>query len=206
MKSDTSSSEKKGSNIVIDFSNLEIVTMAVYILGGDLDYIDTEDIAIKANELAPRRFTWRKYPTQINIENVRAFLSDAKKIKNGKYLRGSGKRGWMLTSEGKAFAKKNAPFLKTLSLGRERLSTKERHWIKRERLRLLSSDVVRKCRRSGTESISYEEAESIFRLDSYVVGDVREKKIQRVLNFLGNDPEIGKIITELAQKVREGKK
>jgi hypothetical protein len=55
-------------------SNHEIVTLAAYLLGGDTQYVDTEDVAVKANELAPGRFTWRKYRNQINIENVRTFL------------------------------------------------------------------------------------------------------------------------------------
>jgi hypothetical protein len=42
-------------------SNHEIVTLAVYLLGGDSKRIDTEDVAVKSNELAPGRFTWRKY-------------------------------------------------------------------------------------------------------------------------------------------------
>ena len=63
------------------FSNHEIVTLAVYLLGGESKAIDTEDVAVKANEIAPGRFNWRKYPHQINIENVRTFLSDAKKPK-----------------------------------------------------------------------------------------------------------------------------
>lgn len=62
-----------------DLSNHEIVTLAVFLLGGDSQRIDTEDTAIKANELAPRRFTWRKYPDQINIETVRKRLWDARK-------------------------------------------------------------------------------------------------------------------------------
>ncbi|MFZ0829061.1 MAG: hypothetical protein WAO02_16730 [Verrucomicrobiia bacterium] len=45
-------------------SNHEIVTLAVYLLGGDSKRIDTEDIAVKANELAPGRFNWRKYRDQ----------------------------------------------------------------------------------------------------------------------------------------------
>ena len=35
------------------FSNIDIVTIAVYLLGGDSKYVDTEDIAVKVNELAP---------------------------------------------------------------------------------------------------------------------------------------------------------
>ena|SRR5690348_2011607 len=74
-----------------ELNNHEIVTLAVYLIGGDTQYVDTEDVAFKANEIAPGRFTWRKYRSQINIENVRTFLSDAKKQKNGGYLRGAGK-------------------------------------------------------------------------------------------------------------------
>jgi hypothetical protein len=81
-------------------SNHQIVTLAVYLLGGDAQRIETEDIAVKANELAPGRFAWRKYPDQINIENVRTFLSDAKKPKNGAYLIEAGKDGWILTEAG----------------------------------------------------------------------------------------------------------
>jgi hypothetical protein len=73
-------------------SNIEIVTIAVYLLGGDSKYVDTEDIAFKANELAPGRFTWRKYPEQINIDNIRKRLSDAKSENKGGYLLGSFKK------------------------------------------------------------------------------------------------------------------
>jgi len=59
-------------------TNHEIVTLAEYLLGGDTQYVDTEDIAVKANEIVPGRFAWRKFPNQINIENVRTFHSDAK--------------------------------------------------------------------------------------------------------------------------------
>ena len=38
-------------------SNHEIVTLAVYLLGGDTQHVDTEAIAVKVNELAPGRFT-----------------------------------------------------------------------------------------------------------------------------------------------------
>src|SRR2546425_86850 len=103
-------------------SNHEIVTLAVYLIGGDTQYVDTEDVAFKSDEIAPGRFTWRKYPRQINIENVRTFLSDAKKQKNGGYLRGAGKDGWLLTESGVAFARARVVGLKGVDLSRERLS------------------------------------------------------------------------------------
>lgn len=55
-------------------SNSETVLVAVYLLRGDSNSVDTEDVAVKANELAPGAFTWRKYRDQINLEIVRVVL------------------------------------------------------------------------------------------------------------------------------------
>src|ERR1039457_3637142 len=125
-------------------SNHEIVTIAVYLLGRDTQRIETEDIPVKSNELAPGRFTWRKYPEQINIENVRTFLSDAKKPKNGLYLLGAGKDGWILTEAGLAFAIERVKDLGAVDLSRKAMSPKERNFERRERERLLSSDAFTK--------------------------------------------------------------
>ena len=69
---DKTSEKDKGK-----LSNIEIVTFAVYLLGGETGPVDTEDIAIKASELAPGKFTWKKYREQVNIDNIRKRLSDA---------------------------------------------------------------------------------------------------------------------------------
>ena len=61
----------------------------------------------EANELAPGRFTWRKYKDQINLEVVRVYLSDAKKKAKGAYLIGSGNSGWTLSEAGLAFAREH---------------------------------------------------------------------------------------------------
>ena len=42
------------------FPNDEMVVFATYLAGGRNAYADTEDIAVKANEISPGRFTWRK--------------------------------------------------------------------------------------------------------------------------------------------------
>jgi hypothetical protein len=187
-------------------SNHEIVTLAVYLLGGDAQRIDTEDVAIKANELAPRRFTWRKYPQQINIENVRTFLSDAKKPKNGAYLLGAGKDGWILTEAGLAFAKQHVTELQGVDLSRKALSTKERNWMRRERERMLSSDAYLKLGAGEVDAISLPEAEAFFRIDAYVTGSAREEKILRAKNAFGGDEELGPAIIALEMKVRKGGK
>jgi hypothetical protein len=193
----------KGGN---GLSNHEIVTLAVYLLGGDTQYVDTEDIAVKANEIAPGRFTWRKYSDQINIENVRAFLSDAKKEKNGAFLRGAGKDGWLLTESGMAFAKARVAALRNVDLSRERLSVKDRRWLQHERTRMLTSEAYMKFSTGQLDAITAQEAESFFRLDVYVTGSAREDKIVRALNAFGADPELGSAVKALALKVRTGGK
>ena len=112
----TRTKEKRG------LANHEIVTLAVFLTGGDSKTVDTEDVAVKANELAPGRFTWRKYKDQINIEIVRAFLSDAKKPKYGCLLTGAGKNGWMLTEAGVQFVRQHVDETKHADLAKVRLS------------------------------------------------------------------------------------
>ena len=184
------------------FSNAEIVTLAVYLLGGEWQYIDTEDIAVKANHMAPGRFTWKKYNDRINIEHVRTFLSDSKKAKNGSYLLGSGKEGWMLTENGLKFAKKRIINLKNVDLSRERFTAKEKQWIRSERERMLNSDAFHKFMTGGLGEVSLREAQNFFRIDDYVVGKIREQKILRVLNRFNDDPELGTVVKELVKKIR----
>ena len=46
----------------MNLSNMEYVALAAYLLSAFEKPIDTEDIAIKAHEMAPERFCWKKYP------------------------------------------------------------------------------------------------------------------------------------------------
>ena len=185
-------------------SNHEIVTLAVYLLGGDTKRIDPEDVAVKANELAPGRFTWRKYKDQINIENISAFLWDAKKPKNGAYLIGKGVDGWMLTEQGLKFVKANLGRLKNSTLARNPLNPKERSLLRRERERLLATDAFAKFASNQADAISLREAESFFRVDAYVTGDARAEKILRTKNRFGDDTELGSLIKLLESKLSKG--
>ena len=75
-------------------------------LGGAEQSIDTEDVAIQSNSIAPGRFAWRKYPNQINLEVVRVCLSHAKRPEDGSFIQGSGQSGWQLTTNGLKLARK----------------------------------------------------------------------------------------------------
>jgi hypothetical protein len=185
-------------------ANHEIVTLAVYLLGGDTQRIDAEDIAIKANDLAPQRFTWRKYPSQINLEAVRKRLWDARQSKKGGYLVGSDNTGWSLTPSGMVFARGKQAILNKLNLARKPLTTKERNLIRREHERLLTSMAFEKYSSGDTDKISKQEAESFFRVDAYVTGDARTEKILRTKNRFGEDPELGSLIKLLETKLVKG--
>lgn len=173
-------------------TNVEIVTLAVYLLGGKTKSIDTEHIAVRAAQLAPGRYNWRYYPNQINIHIIGAFLADAKKSKNGSYLKGSINEGWRLTEAGGLFADENASRLEDSDLTGTRKSVGEKKWFNRERSRLLASDAFAKYQNGGR--VSVREAASFFRIDEYVLGDARERKVTRIVNAFRHDAELGTAI------------
>lgn len=190
------------NSITESFANYELVTLAVYRLGGETRPIDTEDVAVEANTIAPGRFTWRKYPDQINIELVRAFLSDAKKPKNGQYLTGSGNSGWMLTERGLDFSKRNKNKIQLAGNKGPKLSVQQKRWLRRERARIAQSDAYQKYKKGGIDKISSQEAEALFRIDDYIEGVTRTRMILRYKNAFSNDRELSPFIENLANKIR----
>jgi hypothetical protein len=186
-----------------DLANHEMVTLATYLAGGKSVYADTEDIAVKANEIAPGRFAWRKYKDQINIDTVRKRLWDAAKPEKGGYLMGSEREGWLLTQAGLKFCKSNLRILKLSSTVKPRRSKREQGWIKLERLRLLAEPAYEKFFAGRASEISAIEAERFFRINDYVTGHARKTKIQRSIAAFESDPLLGEATNHLATLVRE---
>lgn len=185
-------------------ANPEIVTLAVYLLGGASKRIDTEEIAMQADKLAPSRYRWRLYPDQIDIEKVSDSLTDAAKPRHGKYILGGRSSGWMLTERGLAFAQARAVDIGMVDLSREPMTPQERQTRAHDRARLLSSEAFIKCRTLGPDAVTIKEAEAFFRLDEYVKGDARERKILRIKNRFQDDAELAPCIDSLVAKVRGG--
>jgi hypothetical protein len=182
---------------VTDLSNSEIVVIAAFRAGAAGLHADTEDIAVKANEIGPGRFTWKKYPEQINIDTVRKRLWDARK--RG-HLVGSERDGWLLTETGTTFARQYRR-----SLGAEkttRLSLNERKWRRMEKVRLLTTAAHLKFRSGEMSSITAREAQGFFRIDAYVSKSAIENKILRILNAFSDDHEIGPTVKYVASLVR----
>jgi len=189
-----------------DLSQAQIVTLAVFLLGGDQHAIDTEDVAVKAHDLAPGRFSWRKYPKQINLELVRVYLSDAKKSDKGAMLSGSGRTGWRLTQNGLLWAGESAKDLPIADLSRSRTQSRsgsvdEQRW-RRERARILRTDAWQSWE-EGRRQISTRDACAVYRIDSYATGALRETKITRLRSLFSEDPEIAPFLDHLASLVSE---
>ena len=180
------------------FSLLETVAMALWLLGGAEHPLDTEDVAVKANDLAPGAFTWRKYQNQINLELVRVNLSDAK-LKAG-LVSGGGRAGWSLTTGGAAWAKENAHLTEGWAprtrAERRSGSVDEVRW-RRERDRILSTLAWAEWH-SETGDVATRHAGDVFRIDTYAVGRIRDLKVNRLLELFDEDPDVKSFLDAMA--------
>ena len=183
-------------------TNHEVVLLAVYLLGGETSPVETEDIAVKANELAPGVFTWRKYADQINMEIVRVVLSNLKRSRDGNYLIGKGKDGWMLTERGLQYARAFSNNSRRSGGSKTPLSQKEKNWRRSEKLRMLATPAFAKISNGQANQVTEQEAEAFFRLDSYVTGKAREQKLLRAKNVFGDDSDLAEAIKVLENRVR----
>lgn len=182
---------------VTDLSNTEIVVIAALRAGAAGLHADTEDIAVKANEIGPGRFNWKKYPEQINIDTVRKRLWDARK--QG-HLVGSERDGWLLTETGTTLARQYRR-----SLGAEkttRLTLNERKWRRMERVRLLATAAYQKFSSGEMSEITIREAQGFFRIDAYVSKSAIESKLLRILNAFTDDREIAPTVRYVAGLIR----
>lgn len=176
---------------VDQLANHEIVTLAVHLCGGQLHSVDTEDVAVKAHELAPGRFAWRKYPHQISLDAVRKRLWDAQSAEKGYgYVAGSERTGWTLTPAGQQFTQQHLGATGSTGTKRPRLSVDEKRWVTRERARLLETPAIRKVLEGKSAEVTQREAESVFRLGEYVWGETRRKKVHRLLHLFSDDVQI----------------
>lgn len=170
-----------------------IVTMAVYLLDGGRQPVDIEDVAMKCHELAPGRFSWRKYPEQINLDYVRRELSRAKTREFNSLIKGSMTDGWTLTPAGLEWATKNQKAVAAVDLRKAQTTSRtksgESARMDRERSRIKSTAAWKRWIDNDT-GISISEAREVFRIDSYATGRMQDLKVNRLELLFGGDSEI----------------
>ncbi len=185
----------------VAISKPELVTLALGELGAAREPVDTEDVAVKAHELAPTAFAWRRYPEHINLELVRVALVDATRAKSGSLAHGRGRGGWVLTDYGVAWLDRNRERLLS-ALGRPshtgavKIKQPETQHRERERIRLTRLDAWRKW---GVDlDVSDAEASSVFRVDQYTAANTRLTKVRALRQLFDGDPELEPFLTEMA--------
>lgn len=183
------------------FGNLEIVTIAVSRLGGDIKPIHIEDIAIEAFKIAPKRFCWRKYPERIDLALVRDALANASKVRHKQLLRGSHKKGWMLTTGGLRWLQS----LNIETLDGEFVETSVRKGsvvaaldVERERLR--QSNAYIKFQSRHFKSIVASDFQEFLRINEYFPLRKRFERFQVVENAVAGDKQLSSVWRHLKAK------
>lgn len=173
----------------------------MYILGGDTVRVSTEAVAVQAYELAPAKFSWRDYPDQIDKDLVRVLLYDARKAEYGSLVVGRLASGWTLTANGLAIARKLSASIKGGDFRGPRVTKKDLARLARERIRIEECDAYIKAIEKDLDSISTREAEALFRLNSYIDGQDRERKVIQVLNMFSGDEHFSAVLREVATRL-----
>lgn len=199
--------KNNGKKILTKFiTKADLAVLAVYLLGGDQRSVDTEDIAVKCNELAPGQFNWKKYTDQINLKLVYTCLSDAKKPRCGQLLLGSGRKGWRLSPQGLEWVTSHRKHLLNqhgIELNTNLASAGSIDTVRREREKnRLKSSAAWKNWKNG-EQLSIDGAKKIFRIDEYATEEMLKNKIVRLRSLFEEDKEIGPFIREAANLILE---
>lgn len=151
--------------------------------GGLAAPVDTEDVAVAAFRLAPKSFSWRKYPDQIDLDSVRVSLTDACKDKYGSLAVGSVGSGWYISEAGSAWlASKGAKRREELghSAPEKRLDARmESAHVGREVARVRATRAYRDWTEDGV--IDTRDAAAVFRIDRYTSARDRTLKTRRVV-------------------------
>lgn len=174
---------------VSTMTNVELVVLALFDCGGASGRVDTEDVAIRASQLAPGRFSWKKHPQMVNLEHVRVRLSDAKRDAHGRLAGGSGAHGWRLTPAGLEWARQQrgvlAPGAGAPEHKKQDMETIHRRAAESVRIRELEAW---QSQRRGVRP-SRREAEAIFRISSYTPVERRRELIDKLkILFLDDAP------------------
>jgi hypothetical protein len=185
-----------------NLSNPQIAVIAVARLGGDVRTIDSEDIAVIAYNIAPKRFCWRKYPDKIDIATVRFALSDAAKP-NLALLLGSNKEGWMLSPGGVKWVS---------SLPTEFEADDESNGTKRgsilaaqeaERARLHRTAAFAKFQLGDSKVISLIDFREFVRINEYFPERQRRERLAAIENAVLNDPALESLWQFMKKKFRK---
>lgn len=176
--------------------NLDIVTIALYILGNGTKSFDKEEIATKADEIAPIRFRWKTNSNMISDGLVWDALSNARK--KGYVLENTAK--YLLTEEGIKFAQENIHKIKNYDQTRSRYSKKDKEVYENTKIRILNSGAYSKAIENKLEEVNANEFQSFFRINEYMDNKQIKEKIHKLKNMFTDDKDLKNIIIQITNE------
>jgi len=183
-------------------NNSEVVTIALYLLNGASIFCEIEDVAIQAFEIAPERFSWRKYKDRIDLRAIQDALKGAK---NDYYLvTGSIKKGYILTKKGVDFCERiqDSNLSKHIQFRKNSMEEK----FASEKLKMKTSIAYTKYYEKKYNNISLIDFYKFCKINEYFDADSREKKYNQIENIIYDDKDLVKLWTYLKRKFVEGKR
>jgi len=165
-----------------ELTNIQVVTLAVFYLGGETKAVDIEDIAIRAFEISPHKFAWKKYPEMIDKAVVQFALKDASIPKAGSpLLSGSIKHGYLLTSSGLEWAKSfQGQSIQSAEKTYRSNSTSDKLIL--ERTRLEASVAFNKYLAGNLEEITDGDYQDFTRVNEYFPEHARARRYTIIAN------------------------
>lgn len=163
--------------------------LALYDLGGGRRAVDTEDVAMRAAQVAPKAFRWKRYPEQVNLERVRMALMHNKEHTPA-LVSGGVRDGWQLTQAGV----KACEILR----GNSTVSTK-----REEAQRIQHSKAFAGWRSEGEEAVTRADLLDLLRVNNYFPESKRRQRVVSFFNAIGNDPELERFAEMLKRKYPE---
>lgn len=185
--------------------NIELITIALYELGGARKFIDTEDIAVKADQIDNERFKWRnkKYKIYIDKSLIIESLNAARVRKIGAFVKGNDKLGWILTTVGLNFCKLSKHKFNGKIIRKKRLSKIEKKYLLREENRIVNTDAYKKFMDNNNKNITENDIKILFKINDYTSLKDLDKRIIDLLDNFQDQDKIYQLINNYKKEVKK---
>ena len=183
----------------------DICLFALVDVGGDVEFVTTEDVAVRAFELYPERFGLVKYRQFPDVDSVRVTLSDLSKPKYESLVEGGQRKGWRATKRGarweRVHRKAVMAAMKHKLSGERRISSG--HLMTTEKIRssrlnrIVRSEAFAKWKKGARPSVY--DFYDLLRIDNYTPENVYREHLRALLDVVGADSEEREFLAKLAR-------
>lgn len=177
-------------------SNSHLVVVAVAELGGANRFVHPEDVALRADKLAPGKFRWKKFRDYIDVNIVKKALRDTKR-KHGHtspLLVGDNTKGWMLTPAGQEwYGQTGAALLSNAQQTEVNRKSSVEAEQEAERIRMRKTVAFKLYKSGKQDEISLTDFRRFARINEYFLSKARTRRFALVDNVVSSDRELAKL-------------